>query len=157
MKHLTEFDKNIIRELQHGIPLCSKPFKIIADRLGIKEDELIERLRTFKENGIIRRFGARVKHNKAGYKENIMVLWQVPQEKLEETGSVMAGYSEISHCYVRPKLPDLPYNLYTMIHGREEGDAVKIIKKISEVTDIRDYKLLVTEKEYKKTSPLYFI
>ncbi len=157
MEQLTEKDRDIIREIQHGIPLCSRPFLEIAVKTGISEDELIDRLRTFKEKGIIRRFGARIKHNKAGYKENIMVLWHVSEEKLEETGSVMAGYSEISHCYVRPSLPDLPYNLYTMIHGREEGDTDKIIKKISEITDIRDYKLLVTEKEYKKTSPLYFI
>lgn len=156
MEKLSEKDKDIIREIQHGIPLCSVPFKVIADKLGITEEKLIDRLREFKEKGIIRRFGARVKHNKAGYKENIMVLWKVPEENLDETGSVMAGYREVSHCYVRPELPELPYNLYTMIHGREEGDIFKIIKNISDITGIRDYKLLVTEKEYKKTSPLYF-
>lgn len=157
MEKLTEKDKDIIREIQYGIPLCSRPFLEIAEKVGITEDELIDRLRTFKEKGIIRRFGARIKHNKAGYKENIMVLWQVPQETLEETGSLIAGYREVSHCYIRPELPDLPYNLYSMIHGREDGDVIKVIKKISEVTGIKNYKLLVTEKEYKKTSPLYFI
>jgi DNA-binding Lrp family transcriptional regulator len=157
MEKLTETDKDIIREIQHGIPLSSRPFLEIAGKAGITEDELIDRLRTFKEKGIIRRFGARVKHNKAGYKENIMVLWQVPQENLEEAGSVMADYREVSHCYVRPELPDLPYNLYSMIHGREDGDVLKVIKKISEVTGIKNYQMLVTEKEYKKTSPLYFM
>ncbi|MEQ8171611.1 MAG: Lrp/AsnC family transcriptional regulator [Candidatus Eremiobacterota bacterium] len=157
METLTEKDKDIIRETQRGIPLCSRPFLKIAEKAEITEDELINRLRTFKEKGIIRRFGARIKHNKAGYKENIMVLWHVPEEKLEETGSLIAGYREISHCYIRPELPDLPYNLYSMIHGREEGDVLKVIEKISGVTGIKDYKLLVTEKEYKKTTPLYFL
>ncbi len=157
METLTEKDKNIIREIQYGIPLCSKPFLEIADKVGITEDELIDRLRAFKEKGIIRRFGARIKHNKAGYKENIMVLWQVPQEKLEETGSLIADFREVSHCYIRPELPDLSYNLYSMIHGREEGDVLQIIKKISKATGIKNYKLLVTEKEYKKTTPLYFL
>jgi siroheme decarboxylase len=157
MKELTEIDKKIIREMQKGLPLCLEPFKVISEKIGIGEDELVNKLNEFKENGLIRRFGARVKHNKAGYKENIMVVWNVPEEKIEETGAIIANYKEVSHCYIRPYLPDFHYNLYSMTHGREEGDCIKIIKEISRRINITDYKMLTTEKEYKKTSPLYFI
>lgn len=154
---LRESDENIIRELQKGLPLCSRPFKVIAEKLGIGEKELLERINDFKEEGIIRRFGARVKHHEAGYKENIMVVWSVREERLEETGSLIASYPQVSHCYARPELPDFPYNLYCMIHGREEGECLKVIEDIAKKSGITDYQMLVTGEEYKKTAPVYFV
>lgn len=154
---LTEKDKLIIREIQKGMPLCRKPFEVIAEKTGINEEELLRKLEKFKEEGIIRRFGARVNHYKTGYRENIMVVWSVPEDRIEETGSLIASYREVSHCYLRPKMPDFPYNLYSMVHGREEGDCIKVIKEISLKTGISDYELLITKKEHKKTAPLYFL
>ncbi|HPZ07134.1 MAG TPA: Lrp/AsnC family transcriptional regulator, partial [Candidatus Eremiobacteraeota bacterium] len=150
-------DKKIIIELQKGIPLESRPFKVIADNLNIKEDFLIERINEFKKNGIIRRFGARLRHYKTEYKENIMIVWNVPEEQLCSTGNLIAKYLQISHCYERPVLPDFPYNLYCMLHGKNREECIKIIEEISELTNIKDYKMLVTVEEYKKISPEYFI
>jgi len=154
---LTEKDRLIIREIQKGLPLCRKPFEVIAKKIGIKEDELLGKLEEFKEEGIIRRFGARVNHYKTGYKENIMVVWSVAEDRIEETGFLIASYREVSHCYLRPRMPDFPYNLYSMVHGREEVDCIKVIEEISRKAGISDYKLLITKKEHKKTAPLYFL
>lgn len=153
---LTELDKKIIREIQKGLPVCSKPFKIIADKIGMEEEDLIEKIKFYKETGVIRRFGARINHHKSGYSENIMTVWNVPEENLEEIGTQIASYGQVSHCYARPPLKDFPYNLYSMIHGKEVGECEEVIKKISEKTGITDYKKLTTKEEYKKTAPLYF-
>ena len=154
---LTKMDKKIIREIQNGLPPVKEPYLAVSKKIGIDEEELITRLKKLKEEGIIRRFGARVVHHKSGYKENIMTVWNVPSDKVEETGNFMASYPQISHCYVRSLLPDMPYNLYSMIHGREEGECLRVIKDISEKTGITDYVMLPTKREYKKTAPVYFL
>ena len=123
----------------------------------MEEEQVLERIRYFKEKGIMRRFGARVRHREAGYRENIMAVWKVREEEVERVGAVMAASSHVSHCYTRPELPDFPYNLYCMVHGREEEDGVRVIEELARETGIKDYKLLKTVREYKKTSPLYFV
>jgi len=131
---LTELDKNIIRELQKGLPISTRPFDAVSEKLDISEQELLERLKFFKEKGIIRRFGARVNHQKSGYRENIMTVWKLPEDRTEEVGTFIAGYRQVSHCYLRPELEGFPYNLYSMIHGKKEGECSKVIKDISQKT-----------------------
>lgn len=62
----------------------------------------------------------------------------------------MAGFDEVSHCYERLRCLDWEYNMYTMVstHTREECE--RIAHEISRATDISDYKILFSEKEFKK-------
>jgi DNA-binding Lrp family transcriptional regulator len=138
------------------LPLCRRPFKALAEKIGIGEEELLAIISGFVENGTIRRFGARIKHHKAGYEGNVMTVWNVPEEEIDKTGEVMTSFPQVSHCYERPKIPDFPYNLYSMVHGHREEDCIRVIEKISEVTGIKDYNILVTSEEHKKIAPHYF-
>lgn len=152
-----ELDKEIIRALQGDLPPSLTPFADIAQELEWDEESLLDRTRKLFKAGLIRRFGAVLRHQKAGYTANVMGVWQVPEEKAEETGKIMARFREVSHIYQRPTLPDWPYNLFTMIHGRSLEECQEVMAKISQATGIEDKDMLFSLKELKKSSMKYFI
>ncbi len=151
-----QIDKDIIKELQGDIPICSRPYEVIAEKLGISEKEFIDRTQNLIERGIIRRFGAILNHRKAGFTANAMVVWVAANERVQEVGSIMASFKEVTHCYQRPSLPDWPYNMFTMIHGSTREQCEEIVQKISEKTQIDKYEILYSITELKKTSMRYF-
>jgi DNA-binding Lrp family transcriptional regulator len=153
---LSEQDRQIIRELQNGLPLVSRPFRLMGERLKMSEELLINRIACLKENGQIRRFGAAVRHHDLGFTANAMVVWDVPGDKTEETGRIMAGFREVSHCYQRPRYPGWPYNLFTMVHGRTREECINIAEQISKDTGIEKYEMLFSTAELKKSGMRYF-
>ncbi len=153
---IDDLDEKIISLLQKDIPVDPRPFKIMADLLGIYEDEFLNRIEAMIQNGVIRRFGATLYHQEAGFSANAMVVWIIPEEKIDETGHIMAKFKEVTHCYHRIPQKDWKYNLYTMIHGDTREECYDIAKKISDKTGMKQYTLLFSEKEFKKTSMEYF-
>jgi len=153
---LDDLEKKIIHYLQGDLPLTAKPFAVLAEKIGIHEEELLNRIKLLKEKGVLRRLGATLYHQRVGFKANAMVAWYVPDDKIDETGFLIAAFKEVSHCYQRKIEEKWRYNLFTMIHGRSKKDCHNICKRIAEKTGIKDYVLLFTLKEYKKISPQYF-
>lgn len=153
---LTEQDKKIIRELQNGLPMVSRPFQAMAEKLHLTEEALIERIRYFKEKGQIRRFGAAVRHQDLGYVANAMVVWDVPSEKVPEVGNMMASFEEVTHCYQRPRHQGWPYNLFTVVHGQSREECIQAAERIARRTGMERYRLLFSTAELKKSSMRYF-
>ena len=153
---IDEKDKKVISIIQGDIPLDPRPFRVAARKVGMSEEEFIARVRKLKEKGIIRRFGATLRHQEAGFSSNAMVAWQVPEDKIDQVGETMASFREVTHCYHRRPQPQWPYNVYTMIHGSSKDECRAIAEKIAKATGMRKYILLFSEKEFKKTSMEYF-
>ncbi|MCF8010013.1 MAG: Lrp/AsnC family transcriptional regulator [Clostridiales bacterium] len=154
---LNEREKQIIRELQEDLPLVNRPFEKIAQKLGMEEQELINKIKELKEQGIMRRFGAAVKHQHLGYIANAMVVWKIPENEIVTAGDLMSEYPEISHCYQRPTYPGWPYNLFTVLHGKTEEECINKAKRISKETGYYNYRCLFSTKELKKSSMKYFV
>lgn len=144
-------DKQLLKSIQDGIPIVSEPFKHIAEELELSEGEVLRRLNNLMKEGVIRRFGASIGHRVIGITANAMCTWNVPDEKVEEVGAIMAGFPDVTHCYERPRFEDWKYNLYTMVHAYSRDECEKIAKEISIATGIKDYRILFSEKEFKKT------
>ncbi len=153
---IDDLDKKIIGLIQGDIPIDTRPFALMADRIGITEDQFINRLKAMIVDGTIRRFGATLYHKKAGIRSNAMAAWLVPEDRIEETGRALAEFKEVTHCYRRAPQKGWKYNLYTMIHGRNDSDCREIAERMSKKVGITDYQLLFSEKEFKKTSMEYF-
>ena len=151
-----ELDKKLISHIQKDLPLDPRPFALIADKIGISVDELIKRIKSMIKEGVIRRFGATLYHQEAGFSSNAMVAWIVPEEQVEETGKAMAKFREVTHCYERRPQKDWRYNIYTMIHGDSRDECYEIARRISESTGVQEFNLLFSEKEFKKSSMEYF-
>ena len=151
-KTMTEAENAICAAIQDDIPLETRPFEKLAKKIGISEDEFIKKANEFLEKGYIRRFGAAIRHRKAGITANGMGVWIVREADRESVGKIMASFKEVSHCYERPSFEGWPYNLFTMIHGKTKEECYATAKKISEATGIKDYKLLFSSQEFKKES-----
>ena len=153
---IDESEKKVIGLIQGDLPLDVNPFARMAEKAGMSEEEFIRKVRSLMERGVIRRFGATLRHQEAGFSANAMVAWIVPEERAEEVGRVMAGFKEVSHCYQRVPREDWPYNVYTMVHGDNREQCYKLAERIARKVGIKDYALLFSEKEFKKTSMEYF-
>lgn len=148
---MDEVDRKLLKLTQEGIKIIPHPFKPVASELGISEEEVVERIENMIEAGTIRRFGASIGHRAVGIIANGMCTWNVPDERVEEVGAIMAGFPEVTHCYERPRYPDWQYNLYTMIHSYTREECEQVARQISKATGIRDYVILFSEREFKKT------
>ena len=153
---LTEIEKKIIASIQDDLAVTRRPYLEIAEKLGISEDTYLTKLRGLCDRGVIRRFGATLRHQQSGFAANVMVAWKVDEDRLDEVGQKMASFRQVSHCYRRNPNNEWPYNLYTMIHAKDEKSCLKIASKLSEETSVNNYTLLFSQRELKKTSMEYF-
>ena len=153
---LTDIEKKVIVAIQDDIPVSETPYADIAKSLGVGEDELLETLQSLCDRGIIRRYGATLRHQKTGFTANAMAAWQVEEDRIEEVGEKMASFKQVSHCYRRNPQKTWPYNLYTMIHANDEDSCHETARKMAEAAGVETYALLFSKRELKKTSMVYF-
>lgn len=153
----TETERAILRIVQRNLPDSLTPYADIAREVGTDEETVINLLRTLHEDGAIRRFGASIKHQRAGWNHNAMVAWRIDASLIHEAGEQAAKHPLISHCYYRPSsAADWPYTLFTMIHGRHESEYLEVIEQLRRETALDEYAVLESLKELKKTSMTYF-
>ncbi|WP_291996412.1 AsnC family transcriptional regulator [Candidatus Accumulibacter sp. ACC012] len=120
---LDEFERRLVMALQEGLPLFMRPFSVLASRVGCEESEVLERIRRWCAEGIIKRFGVVVRHHELGYTANAMLVHDIPDAAVAEMGEILAGEPGVTLCYQRPRvLPDWPYNLFCMIHGQVRAE-----------------------------------
>jgi siroheme decarboxylase len=153
---LTDQDKGFIRELQKDLQLVPEPFTTGAKNLGLTTAELLSKAKEFEKSGVMRRFAAILRHREAGFSANGMVVWNVPEEKVDETGYKIASFPQVSHCYQRPIYADWPFSLFSMIHARTTEAAETIATEISNTVGIKDYRILYSSREFKKERVKYF-
>ena len=154
---ITENDRKFIRELQKDLAVVPEPFKELASNLEITTAQLFSKATEYENTGIMRRFAAILRHREAGFIANGMVVWHVPDNKIDEVGFKLAAFPQVSHCYRRPVYPDWRFNLFSMIHARTLRGAEKIAAEMSETVGIRDYQILFSSREFKKERVKYFV
>lgn len=155
-KLLSELEKQVIASVQGDMPVVPQPYLQIADQLGISEEQLLTVLRDLVDRGVIRRFGATLRHQKSGFQANVMVAWKVDEARIDAVGKIMAGFKEVSHCYRRNPTETWPYNLYTMVHGKDASDCRRTAQAMAAKSGVDNYEMLFSRKELKKTSMKYF-
>jgi DNA-binding Lrp family transcriptional regulator len=155
MEKLNNKEKKVARFIQGDIPLVSSPFDEVGSYCGLTADEIVNISQSFLKKGIMRKFGAILRHQKAGYGKNALVVWSVPADQIEKAGKIFASFLFVSHCYERNPAFKKKYNIFTMLHSKDEN-ILSLIKNLATATDINDYIILESIQEYKKISPEYF-
>lgn len=155
-KPLEERDVAAVRALQKDIPLESEPFAALAATVHMEEEELLERANWLQEHGYLRRLAAVLYHRRAGFVANGMAVWNVPDCRIEEVGRLFASFQAVSHCYQRPRYPNWPYSLFTMVHARTQRECEQIVATMSSQAGITDYAILFSTREFKKERVRYF-
>jgi DNA-binding Lrp family transcriptional regulator len=155
---LTPAEIEFVRVLQRDLPVTPAPFAEYARDLGVSLEHLQDLARRFTEEGKLRRIAAVLHHRNVGFSANAMGVWRVPGDDaaVDRAGEMMGGLRVVSHCYRRPSYPDWPYNIFTMVHGKNAAACEQALRAISEKTGITDYSALYSTKEYKKVRVRYF-
>lgn len=151
---MNALDESIVRATQAGLPLTAEPYAEIAKEVGVSQEELLSRLNAMLADGRIRRIGAVPNHYALGYTANAMSVWDVADAETDRLGAAVGGLPFVSHCYRRPRrLPDWPYNLFAMVHGRnrlETDGHVEQIRRLLGVA-LKASEILYSVRILKKT------
>ena len=149
-----DLDHQIVLATQAGLPLDPQPYHRIAEQLGVEASLIQNRMRQMLDDGRIRRIAAIPNHYKLGYVANGMSVWNVPDEKADELGKMLGAIDYISHCYRRPrKLPEWPYNLFAMVHGKDRDEVKDKVKQMALLLGDADHghEILFSTRILKKT------
>lgn len=155
---LSASDRVRIRIACNDIPHTLTPFK----DWDVSCDELCEDLDLRR----MRRFGAILRHQEAGFAFNAMVCfaetvdsrqWSVDRNSVNPAGAILASKPYISHCYNRPAFEGFPYTLYAMMHAQSAEELDRQIKEAAESIGNSDYVVLRSVRELKKTSFKFFV
>lgn len=147
-----------MRSIENGLPLVKRPYAEIGAALGMSEAEVISRIERLQQEQLIKRFGVIVRHRELGYKANAMVVWDIPDEKVSEYGRCLGKFSHVTLCYQRPRhLPQWPYNLFTMIHGRDKQDVLDSVDSIARECGLAEVprEVLFSGKRFKQRGARY--
>ena len=149
-----EVDRRLILATQAGLPLVPQPYHAIAAQLDLAPEEVMARLQRMQAAGVIRRIGAVPNHYALGYRGNGMSVWDVPDDRVRTLGRAIGELDFVSHCYHRPRaLPDWPYNLFAMVHGRDRGEVEAKVAQIAALLGDADrgHAVLYSTRILKKT------
>ncbi len=151
-------DRMLIAAVQDGLPLVQRPYAAVGERIDMPETEVIERIRVLCAQGVIKRLGVIVRHRELGYRANAMVVWDVPDDRVNDLGRRFGGFEYVTLCYRRPRrLPYWPYNLFTMIHGRDRDAVREHIDQLVEACEAGDlsHEVLFSGKRFKQRGARY--
>ncbi len=154
----TAFEQALIMAISRGLPLVKRPYAAIADEIGSSEAQVIEGIQRLIQRGDIKRFGVVVRHRKLGYRANAMIVWDIPDERVVELGNCISRYDFVNLCYQRPRrLPDWPYNLFCMIHGRDRAAVENLIECAATACNLASvqHATLFSKRRFKQRGARY--
>jgi len=137
-------NKKILNNIQVDFPISSRPYKIIADRLGILEDELIQRVIQMKEDMLIRRIGGNFSPDKLGHHSTLCAA-KVPEAKLKLFTKTVNSYSGVTHNYKR----DHKFNVWFTFIAPSIEIIEKNLNEISQKTGVETILNLPATKVFK--------
>jgi siroheme decarboxylase len=147
--------RKVLKILSHGLPICEEPYKELSEKIGVPQNKIFSFVQELVDANIISRFGMVINQEAVGYEENAIVVWDIPDEEVDQIGALLGLQEKISLCYRRQRqLPDWPYNLFTLIHGKTKQDVLAEINQIVSVNGIDDYAcdMLISTETFKHTN-----
>ncbi|WP_338729774.1 Lrp/AsnC family transcriptional regulator [Haladaptatus sp. DJG-WS-42] len=154
---LSALDARLLLEIQDGFPLTATPYADIAAAVDATTEEIIDAINRLTADGAIKRIGCVVNHIVTGFDANCMVVWDVPDDELDTRGLEAGGLPYVTLCYHRPRRPaqGWPYNLFTMIHGRDPDAVDEKIDELARDVLPFDHERLYSTETLKQTGAQY--
>ena len=137
---LSPAERRLVEALSDGLPLVEAPYAALGATVGLAEAEVIAILRDWVARGVVRRFGAVLRHRSLGFAANAMVVWDVPDDVVRASGLRAAQLPEVTLCYRRARRrPAWPFNLYCMLHGTERPVVEAAIERVAQGAALTGY------------------
>lgn len=129
-------DRAIVNDLQNGFPICERPYAAAAAKLGIPEDELLERLSGMLARGVLTRFGPLYNAERMGGGLSLAAM-AVPEEDFERVVAVVNAYPEVAHNYRR----EHRFNLWFVLATAQPQRIADVVAEIAAQTGYRVFNL----------------
>jgi DNA-binding Lrp family transcriptional regulator len=141
---MDDIDKAILNRIQSDFPIASRPYGVIAQELGLSENDVIDRVRRLKTQGIIRRIGANFVPGKLGF-VSTLCAGKVPDDRIDAFADVVNSYPGVTHNYVR----DNAYNVWFTFISPSREDIEQCLAEISNKTGVTEILNLPATKVFK--------
>jgi len=128
---MDEMDRAIVNLLQDGMPICARPFREAGDRLGVDEQELIDRLSALLDRGVLSRLGPMFDAERLGGAFTLCAM-QVPARRFEEVAATVNELDEVAHNYER----DHAYNMWFVLAAQSTTAIEAAIAAIEAATGL---------------------
>jgi DNA-binding Lrp family transcriptional regulator len=140
---MDSLDRRIINELQGGFPVCERPFREAAQRLGTSESELITRLRCMLDDGLLTRFGPLFHAEQLGGALSLCAM-RVPRERFDAVAEQVNAFPQVAHNYQR----DHAMNMWFVLATESAEELGRTIRDIERETGLEVFNLPKQEEFY---------
>ncbi len=151
-------ERRVLAALEPGLALAPRPYAALAQAAGCSEAEVIGCLARWLDEGLLRRLGLIVRHKELGYRANAMVVWDVPDDRVDALGAAVGREARVTLCYRRRRaLPAWPYNFYCMVHARDRAEARAVIDTLRARCQLDAYpqEVLFSTQRFKQRGARY--
>lgn len=133
---MDDTDKLIINQLQKGFPICESPYRQVAGQIGITENELLNRLQTLLDDGVLSRFGPMYHAEQMGGALTLAAL-KVPEERFDEVSEIVNSFPEVAHNYAR----NHTLNMWFVLATERPEQVERVIEQIERHTGLVVYNM----------------
>ncbi len=134
--HMNKIDRTIINTLQEGFPICSSPYKKVAEGLRISEQELLDRLKVLLESGILSRFGPMYHAEHMGGALTLAAV-KAPEQNYDNIADMINAFPEVAHNYAR----EHALNMWFVLATETPEQIQPIIQTIENKTGLKVYNM----------------
>jgi len=144
MPEIDDVDKAILNQIQSDFPITSRPYRAIAEDLGLSESEVLKRVYRLKASGIIRRIGGNFKPEKLGFVSTLCAA-KVPEDKISQFAEVVNRYPGVTHNYRREN----EFNVWFTFIAPSMDEINANLEKIAAETGVTDILNLPATRVFK--------
>ena len=141
---ITEADAQLLNAVQWSFPLDAQPYAVLAERLGLTEDEVIDRLRAVKAEGVLRQLSAIFDTRALGY-TSALIAAKVDADRIDAAAEIINEHPGVSHNYKR----NHDYNLWYTLAVPPGEDFDTHLDVLHQASGARVTRKLPTLKLYK--------
>lgn len=133
---MDEVDKTIINQLQGGFPICDSPYQVVAEQLGLSENELIVRIQNLLDSGLLSRFGPLYHAEKMGGSLTLAAV-KAPEQQFDQIAEIINAFPEVAHNYARNHELNMWFVIATDLPARQ----FEVIEEIQKLTKLKVYNM----------------
>ena len=144
MPEIDDVDKAVLNRIQSDFPITSRPYRTIAEDLGLSEDEVLKRVSRLKASGIIRRIGGNFSPEKLGFVSTLCAA-KVPEDKISQFAEVVNRYPGVTHNYRRENT----FNIWFTFIAPKMDEINANLEQIAAETGVTDILNLPATRVFK--------
>lgn len=133
---MDQLDRTIVNRLQQGFPICESPYRQVAEQLGIRETELLDRLQKLLADGVLSRFGPMYHAEQMGGALTLAAL-KAPEDRFDEVAEIVNAFPEVAHNYARSHV----LNMWFVLATEKPEQVQAVIAAIEKQTGLTVYNM----------------